>query len=210
MRACRPLIIACVAALSMPALAKDKSGAKPEQVACQGVYGAASSEALLIETFGAENVVTGQIDGPEGSTYIGTTVFPNDPQRMMVFSWFDEDARVDPSNIRLSPAQTGPGGVRIGMSLAEVAALNGKAFTFSGFGWDYGGYAGFETGQLSGLAGDCYLGLRFAEPADVPAAIDLTPITGDVEVSSDEGLLEIVEVRVESISLGYASEDYAN
>ncbi|SEP85519.1 hypothetical protein SAMN05428969_1209 [Devosia sp. YR412] len=199
----------CVALVATPTMAKDKSGAKPEQVACAGVYGADSSEARVIETFGAENVVTGPVDGPEGSTYLATTVFPDDPERTMVFSWFDEDAKKDASSIRLSPSQTGPFGIRIGITVAEVEAINGEPFTLSGFWWDYGGSAGFDSGNLSGVEGDCYVNLRFTPPDEVSGAIDVTPISGDVEVPSSEGLLEVLDVRVEQVSLGYASEDYA-
>lgn len=200
----------CVTLLAGTAMAKDKgrSGAKPEQVACQGVYGAESSEALLIETYGADNVVTGEVPGPEGTTYIGTTVFPDDPTRTMVFSWFDEEARTGLANVRLAPIQTGPGGVRVGMTPAEIETLNGEVFTLSGFWWDYGGYAGFDSGALSGLAGDCYLSLRFDAP-DYSDAIDVTPISGDIQVPSDEGLLEVLGVKLQQVSLGYASEDYA-
>jgi len=212
MRARVYLITTLCAALALsPALAKDKvkATADAEQVSCSGVYGAGTSEALVIETFGAENVVTGPVNGPEGSTYTATTVFPDDPQRTMVFSWFDEEKRVGASIIRLSPSQIGPAGVRIGMTAAEVEAANGEPFTLSGFWWDYGGSAGFDSGKLSGVEGDCYVNLRFAPPEEVPDAIDLTPISGDIEVPSSEGLLEILDVRVEQVNLGYASEDYA-
>lgn len=204
------LCLACVVLVATPTFAQDRSGAKPEQVACQGVYAADTSEQRLIETFGAENVVTGLVDGPEGSTYTATTVFPDQPTHTMVFSWFDEAARKDASNIQLSPIQTGPMGIRVGMTVAEVQDINGEPFTLSGFWWDYGGSAGFDSGNLSGVEGDCYVILRFQAPEDVPSAIDTTPISGDIEVPSDEGLLEALDVRLEEISLGYASEDYAN
>lgn len=194
-----------------PSLAKEKT--KPatpaESVACAGVYGASSSEDLLIETFGQENVVTGLVDGPEGSQYIATTVYKGDADREMVFSWFDEDRLESLSSVQLSPSQVGPGGIRIGMTVSEVEAVNGAPFTLSGFWWDYGGYAGFDSGNLSGVAGDCYVNLRFAAPEGVSDAIDVTPITGDREVPSSEGLLEALDIRVEKLSLGYASEDYA-
>jgi hypothetical protein len=36
--------------------------------------------------------------------------------------------------------------------MTELVELNGADFTFSGFGWDYGGYASFgEEGKLWGL-----------------------------------------------------------
>ncbi len=44
-------------------------------------------------------------------------------------------------------------GVKIGTTLSELVKLNGKPFTFTGFDWDYGGYAIFEKGKLEN---DCY------------------------------------------------------
>ena len=201
----------CLALVAPPTFAKDKvKSADPVgPVDCSGVYGADTSEQRVIDTFGAENVVTGPVDGPEGSTYIATTVFPDQPTRTMVFSWFDEDARTGISNIQLAATQAGPFGVRAGMTVAEVEAINGEPFTLSGFWWDYGGFAGFDSGKLSGVEGDCYVSLRFTAPDEVPGAIDVTPISGDIEVPSSEGLLEALDVRVEQVSLGYASEDYA-
>jgi hypothetical protein len=201
----------CAAALAIgPVLAKEKPAPDADQVTCEGVYGADTTEALVVQTFGAENVVTGPVDGPEGTTYTATTIFPDDPDRTMLFSWFDETALTGISSIALSPSQAGPGGVRIGQTVAEVEAINGEPFTLSGFWWDYGGSAGFDSGKLSGVAGDCYVSLGFAVPNEIPQAIDVTPISGDIEVPSSEGLLEVLDVRVERLSLGYASPDYAN
>lgn len=197
------LLAACAVLAVSPALAKDKSGAKSEQVACAGVYGADSSEALLIETFGKDNVVTGTIYGPEGIEMIGTTVFPNDPDRKMEFVWWDEVALADLSFVDLAPSQTGPAGVRIGQSVAEVVALNGKPFVIGGFWWDYGGYANIETGNLAGQQGDCYISIRFAPADDYPETLDTTPVAGEVQVPSDAPLLETLDVRVAVVSISY-------
>jgi hypothetical protein len=205
-----PLVLLSLTLLAGTALAKDKSTEPIDQVECAGVYGAESSEAMLIETFGAENVVTGELPGPEGTTYIGTTVYGDDPDRAMVFSWYDEENHAGLSGVQLAPSQIGPGGVRVGMSVAEVEAINGEPFTISGFWWDYGGYAGFNSGNLFGVEGDCYVNLRFAVPDEISGAIDTTPISGDREVPSGEGLLEVLGVTVGQVSLGYANGDYAN
>lgn len=202
----------CLALVGTPAFAKEKSKPAPaaEPVACSGVFGVDSSEALLIETYGEDNVVTGQVDGPEGSSYLASTVFPDDPDRKMEFIWFDEDARTQLSGVELAPSQSGPGGVRIGMTPAEVQAINGQAFTMGGFWWDLGGYAGFETGALAGpLPGECYLSLRFSPDNEYSGALDLTPVTGDVLVSSEDALLAILDTRVTSVSIGYAFEEPA-
>lgn len=197
------LFALCTVLAISPVLAKDKSGAKPEQVACQGVYGADSSEALLIETFGKDNVVTGTIYGAEGIEMIGTTIFPDDADRMMEFVWWDETALSGLSYVDLAPSQTGPGGVRIGQTVAEVVALNGAPFAIGGFGWDYGGYANIETGNLASPMGECYLSIRFSPAQDYSSAIDASSVMGEVQVPSDEGLLEILDVRVGVLSISY-------
>lgn len=203
------LCTACAALIAAPAFAKDKPAPSAvEPVVCEGVYGIDSSEDLLIDTFGEENVHTGFVDGPEGTQYIATTVYPGDPEREMIFSWFDEDRLEKPSFIELSPSQAGPHGVRLGMSVAEVEAINGQAFDIGGFWWDYGGYANIETGALTNLAGDCFLSLRFSPAEDYSQAIDPTAVSGEVQVPTDEPLLKALDVRVDTISLGYADPNY--
>ena len=61
--------------LSIAALAFAAAGSAlaAEPVACAGAFASDSSEARLIETFGKANVVTGEVDGPEGSTMLATT-----------------------------------------------------------------------------------------------------------------------------------------
>nr|WP_314261917.1 hypothetical protein [uncultured Devosia sp.] len=200
------LCTACAALIAAPAFAKDKPAPSAvEPVVCEGVYGIDSSEDLLIDTFGEENVHTGFVDGPEGTQYIATTVYPGDPEREMIFSWFDEDRLEKPSFIELSPSQAGPHGVRLGMSVAEVEAINGQAFDIGGFWWDYGGSAPIEEGTLAGpQSGDCYVSVSFSPQDDIPASIDVTPVSGEVVVRSDLPLLAEIGTRVTSLSLGYA------
>ncbi|WEK03128.1 MAG: hypothetical protein P0Y65_13045 [Candidatus Devosia phytovorans] len=200
------LCTACAVAMATPALAKDKSAAAvAEPISCSGAFGADSSEDMLIETFGADNVTTGLVDGPEGTQYIATTVYPRDPEREMVFSWFDEDRLEKLSAVELAPSQSGPGGIRLGMSVADVQAINEEPFNIGGFWWDYGGYALLETGTLAGpLDGDCYVSLRFSPEDEIPTAIDITSVVGEVQVSSEDPLLAEIGTRVTSLSLGYA------
>ncbi len=202
------MLAALTAALlaAAPAVAKEKMTDEP--IACSGVFGPDSSEALVKKTFGADNVVTGMVYGPEGSELIATTVFGDDDNKVMEFFWFDEDNLTYLSDVRLSPSQTAPGGVRIGMSVAEVEALNGAPFKVGGFWWDYGGYANIEEGALADeLDGGCYLSIRFSPSDDFAGMVDLTPIAGEVQIASGEKLLEEVDTRVEVLSIGYPWPD---
>jgi hypothetical protein len=181
--------------------------AAAEQIACEGAFGIDSSEARLIEIYGAENVWTGSVPGPEGMKMLATEVFRDNPKKRMQFVWWDEDNRTDPSHIEIGTKMTAPGGVRQSMTVAEVAALNGEPFTLSGFGWDYGGGAWIQSGKLAALPGGCMLSLRFS-PTDYPPGHDYDSITGDVEVQSTDPLLEIVGARLELVAVGYPHPDF--
>ena len=178
-----------------------------EEIACEGAFGIDSSEARLIELYGADNVVTGIVPGPEGTKMLATRVFPDDPKRALEFVWWNEEALSDPSYIALPAKLTAPGGVRIGQSLAEVEALNGEPFTLLGFGWDYGGSAGFQSGALSDLPGGCILSVRF-EYGESPAGLDTLPAMGDKELSSSDPLLAQMQVRLYAVSIGYPHPDF--
>ncbi len=53
-------------------------------------------------------------------------------------------------------------GIRRGMTLAEIEALNGRPFKLYGFGFDYGGTTlDWNGGSLDKQAGGCTLTLRF-------------------------------------------------
>lgn len=195
----RLLSAALLLVLSTPVMA--------EQIACEGAFAIDSSEARLIEIYGADNVWTGIVPGPEGTEMLATEVFRDNPKRRIQFVWWDEENRTDPSYIELASKMAAPGGVRAGMSIADVEALNGEPFTLSGFGWDYGGSAGFESGNLATLPGDCLLSLRFS-PADYPQGVDFDPVIGDVEVRSTNPLLDELDARLDWVAVGYPHPDF--
>ena len=56
-------------------------GAAPllaEEIGCEGVFKQSASLADIEAAFGKDNVVTGEVPGPEGTTMIATTIFPNE------------------------------------------------------------------------------------------------------------------------------------
>ncbi len=197
------LTLAPLLLLATPAVA--------DQLSCDGPFAADSSEARLVEAFGRDNVVTGDIPGPEGSTILATTVFPDDPERKMEFGWWDEENLTQLAYFTVPEKDTSPQGVRVGMTVPEVEALNGAPFDMQGFWWDYGGYANFTGGTLGAPEEGCMVSVRFAPTGDYPQDIDVDPVAGEVTVPSTEPLLEQLDVRVESLSVSYpdfgASED---
>lgn len=198
----RTLVLFPLLLLAAPAMAAD--------IACEGPFAADSSEARLIEAFGKENVVTGDVPGPEGSTLLATTIFPNDPAKTIEFGWWDEEKHERVAYFTVPPADTAPGGLRKGLTVKEVEALNGGPFQMYGFFWDYGGSAGFEGGKLGTAPGGCIVSARFAV-GDYPADLNVDAISGDTQISSTEPLLEKVDARVDTVTVGYpdsaATED---
>lgn len=173
------------------------------EIKCKGVFGANSSVTDLQEAFGADNVVTGPTDGPEGSTIHASVVFPDDPNRMMTFVWWDEGADRNISYVEL-PQDATIAGLAEGMTVAQVETLNGAPFTLAGLWWDYGGYADFTTGRLAKLPGDCQVSVTFYPREYAPEGVDVRAISGDKEVPSSEPLLVTVAAKVESITLSYS------
>jgi hypothetical protein len=174
------------------------------EINCEGVFNQNATLAEIEAAFGKDNVVTGEVPGPEGTTMIATTIYPNDPERTMQVRWWDEENVAYLAGVTLAKSDTGPGGVKVGMPIEEVQAINGEPFGLMGFYWDYGGSAGFETGKLSGLPGGCYLGLQLSPtletlPEDVSSAI-----SGDIELRSDQPEVLAAKVAVDEVNLGYA------
>jgi hypothetical protein len=173
------------------------------EIKCEGVFAADSSAQRVEDTFGKENVVTGESPGPEGSTIIATTVFPDDPAKTMVFGWWDEENHRDLSYVDIPDADN-VAGLQAGMTVKEVEALNGEGFTMTGFWWDYGGYASFQSGKLATIDGGCILSANFLPDENaLPGDADVEAVSGDREVPSTEPLLEKLNVRVDAVTIGY-------
>jgi hypothetical protein len=201
------IAIAVVATVVLAAPARAQSS-DPLHLECAGPFGPESSEAFLAELFGGGNVVAETIDGPEGTTLDATLVFPGDPARRLVVLWQDEERRARPAAIivRDDSGWIGPGGVRLGSALAEVEAVNGAPFSVLGFGWDYGGAAGFPAGALSDIPGGCIMSLSFDLDWSKEFGPEFDAIMGDQQLGSDNPLLRKAAPTVSEIAVGYPQE----
>lgn len=195
--------------LIIGALLAMAGGATAAEISCDGVFAADSSAQKLIDTYGKDNVVTGDVPGPEGTTVLATTVFPDDPTKRMEFGWWDEEKLERVAYFTLPEGESAPGGVKPGMTVKDVEALNGGPFKVGGFWWDYGGYANFDGGKLAEAPGGCMVSVRFEPKADVPADLDVTAISGEVEIDSADPLLEKLDTRVSDINIGYPDYSYS-
>ena len=195
-------------ALCLPIPAADGAPAEePLHLECAGPFGREATIASLSGVFGSGNVVKQLINGPEASTLEVTLVFPNNPDRRLVVLWNDDAARARPSAVIIEDgsAWIGPGGIRLGSTLAEVEAINGAPFTILGFGWDYGGSAGFQKGALSEVPGGCTLSLTF-QIGEGAVGAEFDAIMGDTEFRSDNPLMQKAEPVVTQITIGYPEQ----
>lgn len=147
-----------------------------------------SSLDTLRRRFGAEHVKVTDIDGAEGETSRGIVLFADDPvRRAEIFPQDDAKLR-GITSIRVSGKQSRwhlDNGVHLGMTLAELVAANGKAVTFSGLDWDYGGgILDWHGGRLAPREGDTLFRSVVLSHGEESQA-DSFPL-GDAEFRSDD------------------------
>ncbi len=160
-----------------------------------GALTADGSEQDLVAAYGAAAVQPEDVSLGEGESEPGTVVFPDDPLRRFEVAWGDTLQRRAPSFVLLTGDTTlwhGRGGLTLGISLAQLEALNGKAFGMAGYGWDYGGSVlSWKDGQLADLEGRVAVALA---PRD--ANPDLSHVLGDGEFMSSDSALQRLQPRV--------------
>lgn len=194
---CRPLIAAALlVAVAAPAVAADK-------LACDPAITAKTTLAELEKAYGKANVVTGETDGPEGTTIIATTIFPKDEAKKFEVYWWDEEKRERLAGYTVANDSQGPGGLKVGMGIAAVEKINGRPFTLSGFYWDYGGFANFQDGKLGDLQDGCYVGVAFTPSIDPPNDKISTAISGEQQLNSNMKEFEVIKPVVQSINVGF-------
>lgn len=170
------------------------------------------SEAELRNVFGDNNVKFDTAWGPEGTNWLCTYLYQGTPDEVQI-TWHNETERSDMLMLKISAGIVNDqpvsykgrwkvkAGILPGLTLAQLEKLNGKPFTFSGFGWDYGGgVAGWEGGKLensgiSVLLRESPLIYEFMEQTE------LARVLGDQQVSSSEPVLEKMQVQVQEVML---------
>jgi hypothetical protein len=190
------LLLAASAAVAAPK--------KPEQIiACSGPFAKGVTHARLVKAFGKRNVAIERVGIGEGEMQTASVIFPHDKTRRIEILWIDEKRRRNPSEIRTgieSTWRTGQG-IRRGMSLGEVEALNGRPFELWGFGFDYGGTSlDWKGGALDKQAGGCTLTLRFMmrEGAD-----NAEVYIGEQSLMSDSEAMRKADPEVDAVMLRF-------
>ena len=186
-----------------PALAQQP--ASPLTLACSGPFAKDSSHARLQQAFGAAHVAIQKVDGAEGETFEASVLDRSVPEKRLEVAWADDKKRsgLSSATVKTPSAWIGPEGVRVGMTLDEVARLNGQPFKLNGFEWDYGGYVVDLKGKLATLPGGCFLTLRFSPGMELDARKH-AGLIGEKKLSSSDAKLLAVKPVLTTWSVGYA------
>jgi hypothetical protein len=174
-------------------------------VACSGAFSKDSSHLRLAMTFDSKNVTFADVDSSNGTKVPASVLFPNDPKRRLEVWWANPAARNQTYLIVINGKSTwtAPGGMKLGLTLAQLEKLNHKPFKVKGF--DKGGTAtisDWDGGALATLSGGCKSGMSMQ--ADPKAAADaIAALSADKEYSSDDPALRAVKPVVSEILIGY-------
>jgi len=191
------------AALGAPGAAP-KSASAAHAIACSGAFAKDSTHMTLMQAFQPKNVEYGEVAGPSGTKLNATILFPKDPKRHLEVLWQNEAARSDTSLIVITGQSiwTGPKGLKLGLTLAALEKLNGKAFRLSGFDQpDGSAVLDWQDGALASLPGGCKVGVKLA--ADRKAAAAALAAAAGKEFGSDDAAVRAVKPTVAEILLGY-------
>ena len=167
---------------------------------CYGsdILNSQSSEADLIKIVGKKNVERVERWYDEGTERVVGSVFFKDTPSYFFIKWKDTVNFKYPEWLEIhgdNSVWTLANGVKIGTTLSELVKLNGKSFTFTGFDWDYGGYATFEKGKLEN---DCYSIRLYYDYKDL-FENEWNQIVGDKIISTNNPVLKKVNVYVDEI-----------
>lgn len=172
-----------------------------------GPISASSSEAALLEFFGAENVEAVDVALGEGFSAPGTVIFPDDESRRLEIVWSD-DSRSVPKEVRLtgdSSSWSTAEGISLGSTLREIERINGYPFRLAGFAFDYGGtITGCGRGRLAmlgcGVAGEVsqerQIVLRLSPSTEARTRPEYRQVIGDRDFSSGHPAMQALNPRV--------------
>lgn len=180
-------------ALPVPAPPKTvapKPAAEPETWVLPGSLGPLTTRLELDARFGKANVREDTFPGAEGiGSYPALVVFPDDPRKRLelVLDADNPDAPIRELRVRAADSLWhDASGLRTGMSLLELVALNGAPVSFYGLGWDYGGTVqDWHGGKLANAVGNP-LFHRVTLSARKEAEDAALPL-GDTTFRSDDG-----------------------
>ncbi len=174
-------------------------------LSCAGPIDPKATAKSLLAAYG-KDAQLGTIPGAEGMESKALLLYDAIPAKKLAVTFWDDSMQHISGVSPMGTAWTGPSGIHVGSTLAYIQQVNGKPFSISGFGWDYGGYAvDFKGGALDKLPGGCTISLRFDGPDNI---VMPDGINGDgVTLSSDDPRLKKWSPAVSELSLGWPLPD---
>jgi len=156
--------------------------------------------------FGFRNVTATDVEA-NGTKVAASVIFPDDPQQRLEVWWKNANS----SGIYLiviagKSEWTAPGGLRLGLTLAELEKLNHKSFKLKGF--DKNGAATISDwggGELASLSGGCNAGLSLRADPKVSAKIT-GALSPNKEYASSNPQIRAVKPSVIEILIGYPAD----
>jgi hypothetical protein len=181
---------------------------------CEGAIFRALPKSTLASLYGANNVSVEKVIGAEGeSETFETVVFAQRPAEKIRFEWRDPGNKVVSDVDVFGSKWIGPGGIHVGSTIAELQKANGKAFTFSGLGWDYGGqvrdWSGGALGPVKATHGgpgdmppNCRLDVQLDAAPGAPQSA-VSAASGEQNIQSDSPKAIAAKIVVTSITFSY-------
>jgi hypothetical protein len=173
-------------------------------VACSGTFAKDSSHLKLAMTYDSKNITFTNVDA-NGSKVPASVLFPKDPKRRLEVWWANPAARSDTYLIVINGKSdwVAPGGLRLGLNLAQLEKLNHKPFKVKGFDKDgTATVSDWDGGALASLAGGCKSGVSLRADPKVPADT-VAALAADKEYSSADPEMRAAKPAVSEILIGY-------
>ena len=135
-------------------------------VTCEGFFAKDTNHDKLLAAFGAENVAFEETNtGVEDITEMATVLYPEDPARRLKIFWQYQKERSFPLEILIDDGEsqwTAGHGLRLGLNLQQVEALNKRPFKMRGFDAESSwGMVSWRGGALESVRGGCVQDARF-------------------------------------------------
>ena len=171
----------------------------------------------LEKKFGKENIKKDAVIETGDGQFNATELFPDTDKEVEVY-WKDgkefkeiQDVMVkakvaDDGGLALKSPWVSREGLRLGMRLSEIVALNGKTFTMTGIGWDLGGTVmSWEGGKLDKK----YVSVRFNDYSGNQGGLtekEYNSISGDREFDTAHSVIQKLNPSVDQLDVSVKLE----
>jgi hypothetical protein len=210
------MVVWCSSASAGPAVPPGSIDPAQRTFGCAGSIFRALSKSSLATAYGASNVSVEKVIGAEGeSVTMETALFAKRPAEKIRIEWSDKANKIVSGVDVFGSKWIGPGGVHVGSTIAELEQANGRPFTFSGLGWDYGGlvkdWRGGALGPVKPTRGgpgnlppDCRMDIELASAPSAPEAATAA-VEGEQDFQSDDPKVAAAHIIVAKITFYYGN-----